>query len=134
MRTLLCGGLVFAGMVLTVVLGGAKQFPGETGDTYSDRAYLSSDASASAEKKDAVETKAHRCPLLELIVGMANIVLVGFVLLLAVLASWVPSGSEMSNPGFSRWLDRCGMVFAPFPQKTQRFQRLPATTTGEPNG
>ena len=134
MRTLLCGGLVFAGMVLTVVLGGAKQFPGETGYASSDRTYFSSEASASAEKKDAVETKAHRCPFLELIVGMANIVLAGLVLLLAVLAPWAPPDSEMSKPGFSRRLDRFGAVFAPFPQKSQRFQRLPATTTGEPNG
>jgi hypothetical protein len=32
-----------------------------------------------------------------------------------------------------RWLGRFGMAFAPFPRKTQRFQRLPAETTEEPH-
>ena len=35
---------------------------------------------------------------------------------------------------FPRWLCRFGMAFAPFPRKTQRFQRLPAETTDERGG
>jgi hypothetical protein len=38
------------------------------------------------------------------------------------------------QPGFPRWLCRFGMTFAPFPRKTQRFQRLPTETAEEPNG
>src|SRR5262245_48565183 len=40
----------------------------------------------------------------------------------------------VDKPGFPRWLGRFGMAFAPFPRKTQRFPRLPAETTEEPNG
>ena len=38
------------------------------------------------------------------------------------------------EPVFPRWLGRFGMAFAPFPRKTQRFPRLPAEMTEEPNG
>jgi hypothetical protein len=38
------------------------------------------------------------------------------------------------KPGFPRWVGRFGMAFAPFPRKSQRFPRLPAETTEEPNG
>jgi hypothetical protein len=41
---------------------------------------------------------------------------------------------KLVKPGFPRWLGRFGMAFAPFPRKTQRFPRLPAEATKEPNG
>jgi hypothetical protein len=44
------------------------------------------------------------------------------------------SRESLLTPGFPRWLGRFGMAFAPFPWKTQRFRRLPAETTEEPNG
>ena len=44
------------------------------------------------------------------------------------------TGLDVLKPGFPRWLARFGTAFAPIPRKTQRFRRLPAETTEEPNG